>query len=181
MSTIEARPRSDRQASDGVALRAPRMADAARVHALVAACPPLDRNSVYAYLLVCTHFAATSVVAERDGALVGFVSAYVEPDAPGTAFVWQVAVAPGARGLGLARWMLDAALSRPACRNVRWLETTINPSNDASWKLFASLARGLGAPAERCTMFDAGLFGAEPHEEETLVRIGPFPGPNGGS
>jgi L-2,4-diaminobutyric acid acetyltransferase len=181
MNTIEARHRSDRQASDGLALRAPRAADAARVHALVAACPPLDRNSVYAYLLVCTHFAATSVVAERDGALIGVVSAYVEPDAPGTVFVWQVAVAPGARGLGLARRMLGAVLSRPACRHVRHLETTITPSNGASWALFASLARSMGAPAERCMVFGAGLFGDEAHEEETLLRIGPFPGPNGGS
>ena len=75
--------------------------DGAALHDLIAACPPLDLNSRYAYLLLCHHHAQTSVVAELDGVLVGAITAYIPPIQPDTLFVWQVAVAPASRGNSL--------------------------------------------------------------------------------
>lgn len=144
------------------------------MHALVAACPPLDRNSLYCNLLQCTHFAATSVVAERGGELVGVVSGYLLPDRSNTHFVWQVAVAPSARGEGLAARMLRELLERPACADVRYLETTITPTNRSSWLLFESLARSLRAPLVNYPLFDRHLHLDGTHETEVGVRIGPF-------
>jgi L-2,4-diaminobutyric acid acetyltransferase len=182
MSTLDVKPATSRHhGPDAVVLRPPRLADAAGVHALVSACPPLDVNSPYAYMLVCTHFAATSIVAERDDAIVGFVSGYLEPECQTTLFIWQVGVAASARAVGLGRRLLDAVLARPACRDVRHLETTITPSNERSWKLFGSLARERGAAMERFMLFDANAFGDPRHEAELLARIGPFAGPHGGS
>src|SRR5690606_21922775 len=74
---------------DSSSIRRPQKKDAAAVHGLVVESQVLDRNSLYAYLLVCTHFAATSAVAERAGEVVGFVSAYFLPDSPQTLFIWQ--------------------------------------------------------------------------------------------
>jgi L-2,4-diaminobutyric acid acetyltransferase len=172
---------AERHASAGTVLRPPLVGDGPRVHSLVASCPPLDVNSTYAYLLVCIHFAATSIVAERGGAMVGFVSAYLEPDDPAALFVWQVAVAPAARGAGLGGAMLDRLLARPACGAVRFIETTIGPSNEASWRLFTSLARRRRVDLERSPFFAPDAFGMERHEAETLARIGPFDGSRGGS
>ena len=159
-----------------VKLGVPSIRDGKAVHALVAACKPLDLNSTYAYLLLSEHFAGTCVLARQDGRAVGFVSAYVPPERGETIFVWQVAVAADARGQGLARRMLQELLARPAVRGCRFLETTVTPSNAPSTRLFRGLARELGAPLEEKPMFQEEDFGAERHEAETLFRVGPFSG-----
>lgn len=138
----------------------------------------LDMNSPYCYLLMCTHFAETSMVAEIDGEPVGFVTAYRPPTHPDTIFVWQVAVSPKARRTGLARRMINGILESPACSSVRFLEATVTESNVASEGLFRSIADQLGANFDRSTIFEATDFPESsqdsPHEAELLLRIGPF-------
>ena len=148
--------------------------------ALVRESPPLDVNSAYAYQLVCTHFADTSVVAEDDGRLVGMVSAYLVPVRHDTVFVWQVAVAAAARGHGLAGRMLHELVARPACAHVRFLETTITPSNAPSWQLFRSLARKYRADLHTVDTFRGVEVGGADHEDEQLLRIGPLAIPTQG-
>ncbi len=144
------------------------------VHDLVAACPPLDRNSIYANLLQCSHFAPTSAIALRGDEVVGWVSGYIPPAAQATWFLWQVAVAPVARGRGLAQRLIDDILARPVCAGVRFLETTITPDNEASWRLFRGVARRLGAPMTHEAWFDRDRHFDGRHDTEMLVRIGPF-------
>lgn len=159
-------------------LRPPTAADGLALHQLVAQCPPLDPNSIYCNLLHCTHFAGTSVAAVdasgQQAGLLGFISAYLPPAQPDTLFVWQVAVAPLARGQGLAGRMLDAIATRPACRAIRYLETTINPSNSASWALFQSWAQRHQAAHSAHPHFDSQQHFGGVHEDEMLMRIGPF-------
>lgn len=160
----------------GVVLGAPRVRDGAAIHRLVDACKPLDLNSTYAYLLLCEDFAETCVHAERAGRTVGFISAYRPPQRGEVVFVWQVAVAEEMRGQGLARAMLRELLARPALHGCRYLETTVSPSNEPSRRLFHGLAREFRAPVAERVLFAAQDFGHEPHECETLIRIGPFAG-----
>ena len=160
----------------GVGLGAPRVCDGAAIHRLVAACKPLDLNSLYAYLLLCEHFAETCVRAERGGRTVGFISAYRPPRTGDIVFVWQVAVAEEMRGQGLAGAMLRELLARPALRGCRYLETTVSPSNEPSRRVFHGLARALRAPVAERVLFAESDFGDEQHERETLIRIGPFAG-----
>ncbi|WP_366935614.1 GNAT family N-acetyltransferase, partial [uncultured Microbulbifer sp.] len=91
-----------------------------------------------------------------------------------TLFIWQVAVAEQGRGLGLAGRMLREILARPACAEVRYLETTITPDNAASWALFRSLARKLDANCVDTVMFDRERHFKGRHDSEMLLRIGPF-------
>jgi len=144
------------------------------VNRLVAKSPPLDPNSVYCNLLQCSHFAETSVSAILDKELVGFVSGYRIPTRPDTLFVWQVVVSRNARGKGLASRMLNEILARPACGGVRFLETTITPSNEASWGLFKKFAEKKGAELEVSLAFDKDRHFHGRHETEQLLRIGPF-------
>lgn len=162
-STLEVVPR----------LRRPKVSDGAKVAALVRACPPLEPNTEYAYLLLCDHFAGTSVVAEQEDQVLGFVGGYRLPERPDTVFVWQVAVSAEARGLGLGRAMLHELLDRPECAGVTHLETTVSPSNTASAKLFRAAARDRGAECVEDGGYGPELFGEGAHEAEVLFRIGP--------
>ncbi|MGW3468041.1 diaminobutyrate acetyltransferase [Saccharopolyspora sp. NPDC000995] len=133
----------------------------------------LDVNSSYAYLLWCRDFAQTSAVARIDGAVVGFVTGYVRPDAPNTLVVWQIAVDASQRGGGVAGRLLGHLVDRVLPRGVRYLETTITADNAASIKLFTALARKRAANLERSELFTADLF-PDAHLGEDLYRIGPF-------
>ena len=124
-------------------LRKPVAQDGAEIWRLVRDCKPLDENSMYCNLIQADHFADTCVVAEVDGEILGWISGHMIPG--DTAFfVWQVAVSPKARGLGLGGKMLKHLTERPTCRGARHLKTTITKSNEASWALFRSFARRIG-------------------------------------
>lgn len=135
----------------------------------------LDVNSLYCYLLLCSHFASTSVVAELQGEAVGFTTGYRLPDRPEVLFVWQIGVDQSARGKGLAASMLESLLDRDGCAEVRFIEATVTPANAASKALFHSLARRFGTACVETPCFSEEVFGAEAHEVENLLRIGPFP------
>ena len=155
-------------------IRAPGTDDGWGIYELVKSCPPLDVNSAYAYLLLATQFKDRCAVATtQDGEIVGFVSGYVKTNAPDTYFLWQVAVGEKARGTGLAPRLIEAVLKRPHQSEVRHLETTITPDNEASWGLFKKLAHRWHSPLNSREYFSEEQLGGE-HDPENLVRIGPF-------
>ncbi|WP_372878102.1 diaminobutyrate acetyltransferase [Spongiibacter marinus] len=157
--------------------RQPTAEDGYPLNQLVANSPPLDPNSVYCNLLQCTHFAETSVAVEESGQLVGFISAYIPPAKPDTVFVWQVVVDKSQRGRGLAKKMMREIVQRPACADVRFLETTITPDNEASWALFRSFARDMNTELNHDIWFEREAHFHGKHDSEALLRIGPFPRP----
>jgi L-2,4-diaminobutyric acid acetyltransferase len=156
-------------------LRPATVEDGAAVWRLVRDSGVLDVNSSYAYLLFLDHFGHTSLVAEagEDG-VVGFVTGFRPPLRPEVVVVWQVAVAESMRGRGLARRLLDALVRLDGCRGVRYLETTVTPSNAPSQALFRSFARALGAELTVSPYLGEELFPDGEHEEEERHRIGPF-------
>ncbi|MFQ5344901.1 MAG: diaminobutyrate acetyltransferase [Mariprofundus sp.] len=156
-----------------LSFRTPVAADGPAIHALVERCKPLDVNSRYCYLILCEHFASTCVVAEYDGNIVGFITAYVPPERRDTLFVWQVAVDARMRGQGLAKKMLRQLLGRRNLKRISFVEATVNPSNDASRSLFHSLARDCNCICDETALFAASLFGEGDHEQENLIRVGP--------
>ncbi|SEO91846.1 diaminobutyrate acetyltransferase [Salinihabitans flavidus] len=121
-------------------LRKPTAEDGADIWDLIQACKPLDENSMYCNLLQADHFRDTCVIAERDGKILGWISAYLVPDDAEKVFVWQVAVSEQARGLGLGSRMLQHLLERTECKDVKSLQTTITLDNEASWALFRRFA-----------------------------------------
>jgi len=165
------------ESSDGVKFRPPQKEDGAGILKLVHDLGVLDVNSAYAYMLIGEHHSGTSVVTEIDGKLAGFITAYILPESPDIVFVWQVGVAESGRGKGLATRMLLEILDRPACEDVRYLDTTIGPSNEPSQKLFRGLARRLNTGIDESELFSSEMFGdfeGETHEPEILFRIGSF-------
>lgn len=157
-----------------IAIRLPALEDGMPLFRLIQRCPPLDTNSSYCNLLQCGHFSSTSVAAELNDELVGFISGYLIPERPETLFIWQVAVDEQARGVGLASQMLMHILSRPNCQSVRFLETTITQDNAPSWALFNRLAKKLSAELHSSPWLDKQAHFDGQHDSEDLVRIGPF-------
>jgi L-2,4-diaminobutyric acid acetyltransferase len=160
----------------------PSVTDGPALWHLVGACPPLDRNSPYCYLLLATHFAATCVVARAGTAIAGAITGYRLPEAADTLFVWQVAVHPDFRGRALGARMLDALRAAPGCAGVRYVHTTVTPDNRPSNAMFEAFARRHGAALARGPGFGAALFPptpcAAPHAPEECLRIGPFAPPS---
>jgi L-2,4-diaminobutyric acid acetyltransferase len=157
---------------DGILFRKPAAADGYAIHSLIAASPPLDVNSIYSYYLLCDHFRDTCIVAEHEGAVSGFLSAYRIPGRENTLFVWQVVVGKAMRGRRVAWRMLENLLERFSADTVRYVESTVNPSNVASRGLFERLAEKRGTLLSDSTFLDASAFGPEgEHESEILLRI----------
>lgn len=163
---------------NGITLRMPTKDDGAALHRLVELNPPLDTNSVYCNVLQCAHFSDTSIVAEKDGELVGYVTGYLLPRDPGVYFLWQVGVSSAGRGHGLATRMIQAILGRDFCRNVRELNTTITKTNEVSRRLFRSLAEKENAEiTEEVDYFSEENLGG--HPAESLFRLRPLSTPKG--
>lgn len=158
-----------------VTLRAPTDADGYSLHNLVARCQPLDTNSVYCNLLQCTDFADTAIAAENSqGQLVGFISGYRPPSRQDCIFIWQVAVDSSMRGQGLALKMLLSLIERVAPLGVRYIETTISPSNLPSQSLFLKAFKQLNIPHTTDTLFSSQKHFSGVHEDEVLYRAGPI-------
>ncbi len=157
-----------------IMLRKPKPGDESTIHNLIKQSPPLDLNSIYSYHLLCRHFSETSIVAVDHNNIVGFISAYIKPNQSDTLFVWQVVVAPSQRGKGLARLMLQSILAGSACDEVKIVESTVNPSNVASRKLFEGIARKHKCSVKESLFMNKESFGNHSHEEEILLTIGPL-------
>ena len=157
---------------DEIQLRKPRANDGYDIHQLIANSPPLDLNSVYSYYLLSDHFSDSCVVAESQGKVVGFLSAYRLPQRPHTLFVWQVVVNRALRGKRIAWRMLESLLQRYDDGEVSHVEATVNPSNAASRGLFERLAEVQGTTLEEETFLEASAFGSGGnHESEILLRV----------
>lgn len=167
--TVETPPITD------IAFRKPTKADGAAVWRLVQDVGVLDTNSSYLYLLLCHEFSDTCILAHQGDHLVGMVVGLVLPKKPDTYFLWQVGVLDVARGKGLAGAMTQRILKRTELKHVRFLETTVTPSNAASRRFFEKMAANMdtqliiseGYPAENFPL-------TQQHESEDLIRIGPF-------
>ncbi|NIQ03277.1 MAG: diaminobutyrate acetyltransferase [Nitrospinaceae bacterium] len=156
-------------------LRTPSVNDGPRIRQLVQESRTLDLNSTYYYLLFCAHFSDTCVIAEQNGRLVGFVTAYRPPATQDRLFVWQIAVDPKVRGQGVAKTMIMELLHQTTHLGISYVEATVTPSNHSSQRLFQSLARDLNAECVEEPFFSSELFAGEGnHEPENLFRIGPF-------
>ena len=175
VTSSEKRAAGARTEAGELIFRKPDGTDGIRVWELLAACPPLDRNSMYCNVLQCTDFSDTCILAEQDGDAVGWISGYRPPEEPSALFIWQVAVHPQARGTGLARRMLLSLINRPDCSDVRHIRTTVTSDNEASRALFHSVARRKNAPIRETAGFNEDRHFCGRHDDERLLVIGPFP------
>ncbi|WP_116245453.1 diaminobutyrate acetyltransferase [Nocardiopsis sp. FIRDI 009] len=168
--TIDAPART--AARDRIVFRRPEPADARAVWHLVDQSDQLDNNSEYYYMIWFRDFARTSVVAELDGEVIGFLSGYRRPERPDTYFVWQEAVKPrhGIPFLGVK--LFDHAVQEQILDGARYVEATVSEENTPIVMVLKRFAKRWAAPVDRSVLFSSADFGGG-HHEETLYRIGP--------
>lgn len=134
----------------------------------------LDVNSSYSYLMWSKYFNETSLVAEVDNEIIGFVSGFLQPNSPDTLFVWQVAVDSKHRGKKLATTLIETLFKKQKNNNVTYLEATVTPTNIPSSKLFKGIAKKFKVDCQISECFSKDQFPDSTHEEELTYRIGPL-------
>jgi predicted GNAT superfamily acetyltransferase len=82
--------------------------------------------------LFLDHFHRTSLVAERDGELLGFLIGFHSASAPHRAYIHFVGVAPAARGTGLARRMYEKFFEASIQDGCTTVSAITSPMNTAS-------------------------------------------------
>ncbi|MGE4382022.1 MAG: diaminobutyrate acetyltransferase [Arcobacter sp.] len=155
-------------------LRKPDKNDSKEIFQLIKSVGTLDLNSQYLYLLQTTHFQNTCSVAIYNKKIVGFVSGYIIPDDKETLFIWQVAVSNEVRGQNLAmKIILDIFNKNNTSNNIKYILSTVSPSNKASQRVFEKIANKLNTKIENKTLFSIDDF-FDAHEEEIQYLIGPI-------
>lgn len=155
-------------------LRKPDKNDSKEIFQLIKSVGTLDLNSQYLYLLQTTHFQNTCSVAIYNKKIVGFVSGYIIPDDKETLFIWQVAISNEVRGQNLAmKIILDIFNKNNTSNNVKYILSTVSPSNKASQRVFEKIANKLNTKIENKTLFSIDDF-FDAHEEEIQYLIGPI-------
>ena len=151
-------------------IREPEKNDAKHIYDLVKKSKVLDLNSQYLYLLQSTHFKNSCSVALFENQIIGFVSGYYLPNENDSLFIWQVAVDENHRGKNLALNLIDNIVSR---KNIRYLISTVTPSNISSQIVFEKFAKKYEANIKKNTLFFIEDF-IDSHEEEVQFKIGPI-------
>lgn len=101
--------------------------------------------------LFLEHFAGTSLVAEADGELAGFLIGFVSQDRPDEAYVHMIGVDPARRGDGLGRRLHDefADLVRErGVRRIRCVTSTVNTASVAFHTSIGFVVTGTAVPVE---------------------------------
>lgn len=158
-----------------ITLRSPEVSDGVTVWEFIRNVGTMDLNSAYCYMMLCDYFQNTCVIAEAEGELVGFVSAFQPPAKPDTLFVWQIAVSASQRGKGLSKALLEELISRWKHDDILFIEATVSPSNTPSQALFNGVARRYDTGVEVSRGYSSEFFPAGiSHEDEELYRVGPI-------
>jgi ribosomal protein S18 acetylase RimI-like enzyme len=134
-----------------VTLRQARLEDHPRIIAVVDAWWGGRRMAALLPSLFLEHFAGTSLVAEDDGELAGFLVGFDSPDHPGEAYVHFVGVDPAQRGTGLGRRLHDTFADAARARGittVRCVTSTVNTASVAFHTSIGFAVEGTDAPVE---------------------------------
>jgi len=134
----------------------------------------LDTNSSYSYLMMAKFFNDRCyVVYDRQAEMVvGFVTGFVLKG--DVYFVWQICIDPNYRGQGLAYSLLTHALkSMIAKEDVKFVQATVDPSNEASMNLFRRISKTYHTFFATKDGFEEDHF-PDDKPEERLVQVGPL-------
>lgn len=152
-------------------LRTPEPVDGVRIAALAEGLASGNARDIPEALVGRGAFRETSVLAELDGQLLGWISAYILPYDPQTLFIWTVEVVEADRDVGISALMLGYLMRQEACAGVTRVQTVISCDEDRPWELFRRFARWQHSRMNVQPYFTQALTPHKRHENENLVTI----------
>ncbi len=158
--------------SSKILFRTAQPTDGVAVWQMVQQVGTLELNTAYFYVLFCTDFRDTCLVALDGDEVIGAIIGYRQPQDPDVAFCWQIGVMPAWRGKGLAGKMLKAWVELEGNQSARWIKATVAEDNQASQSLFKRLASDLGVNCRVRKYFTTELLPSG-HCPEPIYEIGP--------
>ncbi|MGH3012973.1 MAG: GNAT family N-acetyltransferase [Gaiellaceae bacterium] len=96
--------------------------------------------------LFFVHFADTSFVAERDGALSGFLVGFLSQSEPDEAYVHFVGVNPDVRGTGLGRELYERFFAVARAHGRGRVSCVTSPANTGSLAFHRAIGFAAGPP-----------------------------------
>lgn len=153
-----------------VRIRRPRAEEGSAIWNLVRRSESVGPDARHVLPLLVLNFADTCVVAEVEGALVGFAGGYRTPTPPECLLVWQIDVDPALRQQGLGNALLHALIRCPGCAGVEYLEAAVSSANVATRRLLEGFARDLDTACE----VTEGPSLSSAHDAEELLCVGPI-------
>lgn len=96
--------------------------------------------------LFLDHFHGTSLVAEADGQLAGFLVGFPSQSLPGEAYVHVMAVAPEQRGSGLGRELYRRFMEAVRERGCSVVRAVTSPGNERSIAFHRSIGFTVSGP-----------------------------------
>lgn len=160
--------------AEQIAFRTPTENDGKEMFRIVKESKVLDVNSSYSYLMWGKFFYKTSIIAQYENEVIGFVTGFLKPESPNTLFVWQVAIDEKCRGNGLATKLIMKLINKLKSQNIQFIEATVTPSNKPSSNLFKGLAKRYETDCEIYECFSKDQFPDSSHEAEFAYKIGPL-------
>lgn len=133
--------------------------------------PYVGLNSRYTYFLLARDFYETCLVAKHGDEIVAFSSGFIPPNRQDTFFSWEVVVREDFRGNGLQKMLLISQIKKSG---VKYVEGTVNPSNEVSKRNFHELSISLQTFCKEYPLFSEEDFEMDGHEAEVLLRVGPI-------
>ena len=94
------------------------------------------------------HFHATSLVAERDGDLAGFLIGFLSPSVRDAAYIHFVAVDPRSRGTGLGRLLYERFFGLAAADGRRVVRAITSPVNSGSIAFHTAMGFTVTGPVD---------------------------------
>lgn len=113
--------------------------DIPEIRKCVSECNPLDMHTPYTYWVIANFFSECSFTISYENKIIGFITSIKSFN--NVFFIWQMAVLPDFRKMGLAQILIDTIVEVIKKQNIYSLHVSINANNMESMHSFGKYAR----------------------------------------
>jgi len=129
--------------------------DISEIISLANSCLHVEDHSPFVYWMLSKYFNNITFVAINgaDNSIVGFVSGVIASNSRKIGYIWQVAVDPTKRRIGIGTKLITKIITELQSQQLKGVEFSIDPVNYASKKMILSTFEMLGLIVEEKDKF----------------------------